>query len=74
MKYIILIYLCSFANKQVSCLPEQILGLEFDTYNECILEGYTQAYELLDSVDDNDVNEQKLAIRFICKEIKVEKI
>ena len=74
MKYIIILYMCSFANTQPVCLDGQMLGLEFESYNDCILEGYTQSHAILSNVDDNEVNEQKLAIRFICKEIKVEKI
>ena len=66
--------MCSFAGTQPACLNGQILGLEFNNYNDCILDGYTQAYQMLNAVDDKEVNEQKLAIRFQCKEILEEKI
>jgi hypothetical protein len=66
--------MCSFANTEPLCLNGKVLGLEFNNYNDCILEGYNQAHQILSNVDDEEVNQQKLAIRFLCKEIKVEKI
>ena len=74
MKYVIILYLCSFVNVQPSCYSEKIVALEFDTYNSCILEGYKQSHNHLASLDQDKVNKQKLAIRFHCREIKLENI
>ena len=74
MKYVIILYLCSFVNVQPSCYSEKIVALEFDTYNSCILEGYKQSHNHLASLDQDKVNKEKLAIRFYCKEIKMENI
>ena len=72
MKYIIILYLCSFINVQSTCFSEKVVALEFDNYNECILEGYKQSYNHLASLDKDKINKEKLAIRFQCKEIKSE--
>ena len=74
MKYIIVLYLCSFVGAQPVCMPGQIQGLEFNNYSECILQGYIQSHKSLKSLDEEEINNNKLAIRFHCKEIIVEKI
>jgi len=74
MKYVIILYLCSFVNVQSTCYSEKIVGLEFDNYYDCILNGYKQSHNHLASLDKEKIIEQKLAIRFQCKEIKTEKI
>ena len=74
MKYIIILYLCSFVNVEPTCYSEKIVGLEFDNYYDCILAGYKQSHNHLASLDREKIEEQKLAIRFQCKEIKMENI
>tara|TARA_R100001163_G_C5040296_1_gene178577 strand:+ start:664 stop:831 length:168 start_codon:yes stop_codon:yes gene_type:complete len=55
-------------------MPGQILGKEFKNYNDCILDGYLQAHKSLKRLSVEEINNNKLAIRFHCKEITVEKI
>ena len=74
MKYVIILYLCSFVNVEPVCYSEKIVALEFNNYKLCILEGYKQSFLHLEKLDDEKVNKEKLAIRFNCKEIKMENI
>jgi hypothetical protein len=74
VKYIVILYLCSFNGPQPECLLGQIQKPEFKNYNECILEGYSLSRKALSRIDAEEVNQLKLAIRFHCKEIIVEKI
>ena len=74
MKYVIILYLCSFANVPPTCYSEKIVGLEFDNYYDCILHGYKQSHNYLVSLDKDKINNEKLAIKFVCKEIKMENI
>ena len=74
MKYIIILYLCSYANAQPVCYSEKIVGLEFTNYYDCILDGYKQSHNHLASLDKEKIINQKLAIKFYCKEIKMENI
>jgi hypothetical protein len=74
MKYIIILYLCSFNGSQPECLLGQVQKQEFETYSECILEGYTLSRQSLSKLNKDEINNLKLAIRFHCKEIKTEKI
>ena len=74
MKYIIILYMCSFSTSPPQCLPGQILGIEFNDYTDCILEGYLQSYKNLNKLSREEINNNQLAIKFDCKEIKVENI
>jgi len=74
MKYVIILYLCSFVNVQPTCYSEKVVPLEFDNYYDCILSGYKQSHNHLASLDKEKITKQKLAIRFQCKEIKLENI
>ena len=74
MKYVMILYLCSFVNVQPTCYSEKIIGLEFTNYYDCILEGYKQSYQHLASLDKELITKQKLAIKFNCREVKVENI
>ncbi len=72
MKYVIILYLCSFVNVQPTCFSERVIALEFDNYYECNLAGYKQSHNHLATIDKDKINKEKLAIRFQCKEIKTE--
>ena len=74
MKYVIILYLCSYINAQPNCYSEKIVSLEFDNYYDCILNGYKQSHNHLASLDKERIINQKLAIKFQCKEIKMENI
>ena len=74
MKYIIILYLCSFANTEPVCYSEKIVGLEFADYHTCILKGYEHSHFTLKKMDKDKINKEKLAIKFTCKEIKTEDI
>ena len=74
MKYIIILYLCSFANTEPVCHSERMVGLEHAEYHTCILEGYRHSHNILKKMDKNKINKEKLAIKFICKEIQTENI
>jgi hypothetical protein len=51
-----------------------VVALEFDNYYDCILAGYKQSHNHLATLDKEKINKEKLAIRFQCKEIKLENI
>ena len=74
MKYVIILYLCSYVNVQPVCYSERIVGLEFNNYYDCILSGYKQSHNHLASLDKEKIINQKLAIKFQCKKIKMENI
>jgi len=72
MKYVIILYLCSFVNTEPVCYSDKIVGLEFSNYYDCILDGYKQSHNHLATLEKEQIIKDKLAIRFQCKEIKSE--
>ena len=59
---------------QSVCYSEKIVMLQFNNYYDCILNGYKQSHNHLASLDKERIINQKLAIKFQCKEIKMENI
>ena len=73
MKYILILYVCSFVNvSKPICGESIVVGLEFDNYSDCILQGYKSSHNTLKELYGERIEEEKLAIKFDCKEIKVE--
>ena len=73
MKYILILYVCSFVNvSKPICSESMVVGLEFDDYKDCILQGYKSSHNTLKELYGERIEEEKLAIKFDCKEIKVE--
>jgi hypothetical protein len=74
VKYIVILYLCSFNGPQPECLLGQPQKPEFKSYSECILEGYSLSKNKLAKINSEEINNLKLAIKFECLELKEENI
>ena len=68
MKYILILYLCSFA-AQPKCFQEQVVNQNFNNYYDCITQGYIHSHNYLKMFDPDEVTQQKLAIKFNCKDM-----
>jgi len=68
MKFILILHLCSLLNQTCpgAMYPREVYPSHFD----CAVAGYTQAKELIEKMPKNVVNQQKLAIKFECKELQ----
>ena len=72
MKYVLVLYVCSFINSvSPQCFESHIVPLEFEDYKECTLQGYKSSYNLLVELYDDRIEEEKLAMKFICTKVKV---
>ncbi len=73
MKYVLILYMCSMISNQ--CPSSTISGYQFNTYFDCVNAGYgvaQQTYNNLKELEDWDkqhINENKIVIRFECKEV-----
>ena len=70
IKFILILHLCSTINGE--CFDSQYVG-ELPDHYTCVKAGYIQAYKSFETLDKEEINKQKLAIKFECKEIKLEK-
>jgi len=68
MKYILILYVCSFQTGMF-CTDSHVVPLEFTTYQDCILQGYKSSHNTLKELYGDRIEEEKLAIKFHCKEI-----
>ena len=72
MKYVLILYVCSFINQASPvCNESHIVPLEFETYEECILQGYKSSHNTLKTLYGERIEEEKLAIKFYCQKVKV---
>lgn len=70
MKYVLVLYLCSFLNNTPVVLERAISPTEYPTYYDCISDGYITSYSKIMSIGVKQVDEKKLAIKFECKEVQ----
>ena len=68
MKFVLIVYLCSMINQ--SCPESMAINAEYNTHKECAMAGYEISSSMIDKIDDELVNRNKLAIKFECREIK----
>ena len=67
MKYILILYVCSYATETPKCNNESITGA-FDNWSACINQGYKQSHFYLNELYQEDFEDEKLAIRCSCEE------
>jgi len=68
VKYLLILYICTLP--QPYCEQTQVINQEFATYYDCITKGYLHSYNYLTTMYDvDDINNNKLAIKFSCKEM-----
>ena len=73
MKYVLILYVCSFIDvTNPSCSETHIVPLEFTEYKECILQGYKSAHNTLKELYGDRIENEKLAIKFNCQAVKLE--
>ena len=72
MKYVLIIYLCTFLD-QPQCFKSTVIPFEFPTYYDCITEGYKYSYNSLKEIDPTEIEDKKLAVKFECREVKLKK-
>ena len=43
-------------------------GLEFNNWNDCMIAGYTQSKEFLETSEPDQVNQNQIYVKFVCLE------
>jgi len=75
MKYILILYMCSMVSGE--CPSSTISGYQFESHYQCVDAGYGVSQQTFRNLEDLEewskeyIEEQKIAIRFECKELKV---
>ncbi|BCV03563.1 MAG: hypothetical protein CM15mV69_470 [Caudoviricetes sp.] len=75
MKYILILYMCSMVSGE--CPTSTISGWQFENHYDCVNAGYGVSQQTFRNLEDLEewsreyIEQQKIAIRFECKELKV---
>ena len=75
MKYILILYMCSMVSGE--CPTSTISGYQFENHYDCVNAGYGVSQQTFRNLEDLEewsreyIEQQKIAIRFECKELKV---
>ena len=70
MKFVIVLYFCSFIQTGSNCYQSGYGPFEYETYGDCILDGYRISHNTLKTNHTvEEITEKKLAIKFQCKEV-----
>ena len=67
MKFSLVIFLCSFINSQ--CLPPKEVKQEYNSWKECAIAAFEISQELIAALEDEFINNNKVATKFTCSEI-----
>ncbi len=76
MKYILILYMCSMVSGE--CPSSTISGWQFENHYDCVNAGYGVSQQTFRNLEDLEewnreyIEQQKIAIRFECKELKVD--
>jgi len=68
MKFILVVWVCTFTSNQ--CSPPVEHDKIYNSWNECVVEAYNYSTNFLAQQKTEDVNEFRLATKFLCKEIQ----
>ena len=75
MKYILILYMCSMVSGE--CPTSTISGYQFENHYDCVNAGYGVSQQTFRNLEDLEewsreyIEQEKIAIRFECKELKV---
>ena len=69
MKFILVLQMCYAV--QNMCLPPMELTTIYSSYKECGLAGYKQSGSIIQEMDSQLINDNKILIKFWCLEKKV---
>jgi hypothetical protein len=67
MKFVLILHVCSFITMQ--CPGSAIMGEEFSSWSDCAKAGYYYSSRQMSKYDEKQVNTNKIAIKFECKEV-----
>ena len=73
IKYVLILHLCTYFG-QVVCTSQKLMPYEYTSYHDCITQGYILSYKGIMEMDKAKVEQDKIAIRFQCREVVVPEV
>jgi len=69
MKYILIIWVCSFVNNN-GCLPPVESKITYDSWYECSVAAHKDSVFLLQKMGYADVNKYKVGTKYTCRPVQ----
>jgi len=64
-KFILVMYMCSMLTQQ--CNNGLYINQEYNSHYDCAVNGYKLASDAIKNMDENLVNDNRLAVKFECR-------
>jgi hypothetical protein len=68
MKYILIIWVCSFLNNSECMAPLQY-PVMFDSWYECSRAAHQESIRIMNKMGYKDVNDYQIAMKYTCREV-----
>ena len=68
MEYVLTMIMCAFVEGKTTCMPPHQFEKTYIDGYECMLSGYTKAYDKIVELGRDDVNKYNIYIKFGCYE------
>jgi len=69
MKYVLIIWVCSFVNNN-GCLPPMEAPKLYDSWYECSIAAQQESISILQKMSYADVNKYQVGTKYVCKTTK----
>ena len=69
IKFTLTIWVCSFLTMPSVCMPPVLSPVLYNSWYECSRAAHQQSVKVLSKLGYKEVNENKIATRYMCKEI-----
>jgi len=68
-KFILIIWVCSFAVNPTTCLPPMEFPKQFDSWYECSRGAHKEALIMVSKMGYRYINEHRIALSYSCREV-----
>ena len=69
MKYVLILWVCSFVNNN-GCLPPIESKITYDSWYECSVAAHKNSVSLLQKMGYADVNKYKVGTKYTCRPVQ----
>ena len=69
MKYILIIWVCSFAGNPATCLPPMEYPKHFNSWYECSRTAHSESVKMIGKMGYKYVNDNKIGMSYSCREV-----
>jgi hypothetical protein len=71
MKYILIIWVCSFLGGTSNCFPPVKFPAVYDSWYECSRDAHTQSKRMLASLGFKQVNDAQMGTKYNCMKVQI---